>query len=147
MCPTGEKAFIDSRTNTPRQCAMAADGKCPGGYLCRFSQTNHKYYCCGSVTGGKYRPLKQSIVNAFSHVSIGTKSVSFRDFSAAAPVSHLSICQFLSSRIQLHVRSSQRLPGLLLQCPSFVLLFIFSFYLLFKLFARVRTVSTLTTRP
>ncbi|CAI4231917.1 unnamed protein product [Auanema sp. JU1783] len=51
VCPSGEKAFIDSRTNTPRQCAMAADGKCPSGYLCRFSQTNHKYYCCGNVKG------------------------------------------------------------------------------------------------
>ncbi|ULT97722.1 hypothetical protein L3Y34_005506 [Caenorhabditis briggsae] len=51
VCPTGEKAFMDPRTNTPRQCAMAADGKCPGGYLCRFSQTNHKYYCCGNIQG------------------------------------------------------------------------------------------------
>ncbi|CAB3406929.1 unnamed protein product [Caenorhabditis bovis] len=51
VCPRGEKAFMDPRTNTPRQCAMAADGKCPGGYLCRFSKTNHKYYCCGSLTG------------------------------------------------------------------------------------------------
>ncbi|CAD6192838.1 unnamed protein product [Caenorhabditis auriculariae] len=51
VCPTGEKAFMDPRTNTPRQCAMAADGKCPGGYLCRFSQTNHKYYCCGNING------------------------------------------------------------------------------------------------
>uniref|UniRef100_A0A1I7UZ71 Kunitz/Bovine pancreatic trypsin inhibitor domain protein n=1 Tax=Caenorhabditis tropicalis TaxID=1561998 RepID=A0A1I7UZ71_9PELO len=51
VCPTGEKAFMDPRTNTPRQCAMAADGKCPGGYLCRFSQSNHKYYCCGNIQG------------------------------------------------------------------------------------------------
>ncbi|PAV74633.1 hypothetical protein WR25_25636 isoform D [Diploscapter pachys] len=51
VCPTGEKAFMDPRTNAPRQCAMAADGKCPANFLCRFSQTNHKYYCCGSVSG------------------------------------------------------------------------------------------------
>ncbi|KAK6750060.1 hypothetical protein RB195_002199 [Necator americanus] len=51
VCPAGEKAFIDPLTSTPRQCAMAAEGKCPAGYLCRFSKTNHKYYCCGSITG------------------------------------------------------------------------------------------------
>ncbi|EYB89376.1 hypothetical protein Y032_0232g3024 [Ancylostoma ceylanicum] len=51
VCPAGEKAFVDPMSSTPRQCAMAADGKCPAGYLCRFSQNNHKYYCCGSISG------------------------------------------------------------------------------------------------
>ncbi|KAK6013853.1 hypothetical protein OSTOST_20808, partial [Ostertagia ostertagi] len=51
VCPIGEKAYVEPITSTPRQCAMAADRKCPAGYLCRFSQNNHKYYCCGSISG------------------------------------------------------------------------------------------------
>ncbi|WKY03565.1 hypothetical protein Q1695_004932 [Nippostrongylus brasiliensis] len=51
VCPIGEKAYIEPSTSTPRQCAMIADRKCPSGYLCRFSQNNFKYYCCGSITG------------------------------------------------------------------------------------------------
>ncbi|KAK6037751.1 Kunitz/Bovine pancreatic trypsin inhibitor domain protein [Cooperia oncophora] len=51
VCPIGEKAFVEPITSAPRQCAMAADRKCPAGYLCRFSQNNHKYYCCGSISG------------------------------------------------------------------------------------------------
>ncbi|VDO04575.1 unnamed protein product [Haemonchus placei] len=51
VCPNGEKAFVEPITLTPRQCAMVADRKCPAGYLCRFSQNNHKYYCCGSISG------------------------------------------------------------------------------------------------
>uniref|UniRef100_A0A1I7XCK4 BPTI/Kunitz inhibitor domain-containing protein n=1 Tax=Heterorhabditis bacteriophora TaxID=37862 RepID=A0A1I7XCK4_HETBA len=51
ICPFGEKVFIDSRTSTPLQCAMTADGRCPPGYLCRLSSTKQKYYCCGSING------------------------------------------------------------------------------------------------
>ncbi|VDD86305.1 unnamed protein product [Enterobius vermicularis] len=51
VCPDGEKAFIDPKEITPRECALNVDGSCPSDYVCRFSMQRRRYYCCASSTG------------------------------------------------------------------------------------------------
>ncbi|GMR62031.1 hypothetical protein PMAYCL1PPCAC_32226, partial [Pristionchus mayeri] len=50
VCPSGEKAFVDARSRSARQCDLSADRPCPGGSRCRFSQLDGRYYCCSPLT-------------------------------------------------------------------------------------------------
>ena len=54
VCPSGEKAFIDSMTYNVRECLPNVAGSCPANYLCRFSSIRNKYYCCSSATGSMF---------------------------------------------------------------------------------------------
>uniref|UniRef100_A0AC35GV73 BPTI/Kunitz inhibitor domain-containing protein n=1 Tax=Panagrolaimus sp. PS1159 TaxID=55785 RepID=A0AC35GV73_9BILA len=51
VCPDGERAFINAVDESVKECAINVAGSCPSNFLCRFSATHNRYYCCASKTG------------------------------------------------------------------------------------------------
>lgn len=53
VCPTGEKAYVEALTMSPRECQPSVVSGCPNNFLCRPNSSRNRYYCCGSAAAGK----------------------------------------------------------------------------------------------
>ena len=53
VCPVGEKAFVNAKDQSVRECIINNEGSCPSGYLCRFNFLKNRYYCCAALSGSK----------------------------------------------------------------------------------------------
>ncbi|CAD5219795.1 unnamed protein product [Bursaphelenchus xylophilus] len=51
VCPEGEKAYVNPLDETVKECTINMAGSCPADYLCRFSPSHNRYYCCASRNG------------------------------------------------------------------------------------------------
>ncbi|KRZ49660.1 Uncharacterized protein T02_5059 [Trichinella nativa] len=49
VCPSGQNAYMDAMTNSPRQCQPNIDNSCPPGFFCSYSTTMMNSFCCGSA--------------------------------------------------------------------------------------------------
>lgn len=54
VCPEGEKAYINPLDESVKECTINIAGSCPSGFLCRFSPTHNRYYCCASRSGSMF---------------------------------------------------------------------------------------------
>ncbi|KAH7731228.1 protein T22F7.3 [Aphelenchoides avenae] len=51
VCPDGEKAYMNAMDESVKECTINVPGSCPANYLCRFSPSRNRYFCCASKTG------------------------------------------------------------------------------------------------
>uniref|UniRef100_A0A0N5B0E0 Kunitz/Bovine pancreatic trypsin inhibitor domain protein n=1 Tax=Syphacia muris TaxID=451379 RepID=A0A0N5B0E0_9BILA len=82
VCPSGEKAFIDPKEMSPKECTANTEGSCPSNYVCRFSMHRHRYYCCASSTGSFCPKGKALFVYPVTHAPI---ECSIGSFSSCPP--------------------------------------------------------------